>query len=255
MKFSKLGLRKFSFIFLCLVVLAVLLAIPAVSATQYAGEMYYDSNLVSGFENVGSHGYVVYYPNNETITINGIRLFGCKFGENTENAVVTVMIWDDNLDPIFKENVSYSDLSLNTIPAIASSKSTGSWAEIPVPDLTVNQNFYVAVFPHSDILTVSNDHGIRIGFSTPSMTHTSHIAIENPNAIRDSIILINITNSSGQSTQQYTMSDIDWKIRVHYTPGAAFIPLGLIEVASIVIVAVIGGVTYLYAKKRKPINQ
>jgi cell wall-associated NlpC family hydrolase len=89
----------------------------------------------------GDRGHIVYFtPPSEAFTINKIKIFGAAKIKNTAELknLVTVRIWDkDGENQLWSKDVPWS-LFLS-----------GTWQDIKVPNVSVNDDFQVEVVTHS----------------------------------------------------------------------------------------------------------
>lgn len=243
-----------------LFLLACLLVVPTVSATQYDGTLQYDTGGSSFFYFFKDYGHAVHFTNSDNLTIEGIRIYGCKWNPARQDASVTISIWDDSFNTLYQDQVPYSSISLNGLSP--NQKCVGKWFEIPLPTHKVSGNFYVSVFtdstPNSD-----KNHGIEIGYTYLSTTATSHTTLLSPNRIDDQPVI-----QPAPSNRQFAESDIDWMIRVHYvrigngtaagssaSPGilsSSPVPVVFLAAGGLLVIAVIGVLAYVFLKRRKP---
>ena len=247
----------------CLFLLAFILLIPAVSATQYDGTLAYDTGGSSFFYFFKDYGHAVHFTNSDNLTIEGIRIYGCKWNPARQDASVTISIWDDNFNTLYQDQVPYSSIALNGLSA--NQKCVGKWFEVQLPTHKVSGNFYVSVFTDSTPVSDSN-HGIEIGYTSISKTQTSHTTLLSPNRIDDQPVI-----QPPPSNRQFAESDIDWMIRVHYvrigngtssgssgsgsSPGflsSSPIPVVYLAAGGVLVLAVIGVLGYIVIKRRKP---
>lgn len=198
---------KFAFFILCL--LAFLLVMPVMAEISFDGELKNDKGVPYSFWFMRSSGHTVHFNNTNPLTINGIRIYGCKWGAENENANITISIWDDNLQTLYQDQVPYAKISVNKLGTDNKCSGIATWADIPLPGYAVKGNFYVTVITDSSPIS-EKKHGIYIGYNLNSETGSSHSTITNPNRINDAQIL-----PSG-SKITFEQSEIDWMIRVLY---------------------------------------
>jgi hypothetical protein len=200
--------KRFTVAVLCLLVFFVVM--PGMAELSSDGELKNDKGVPNYYWFYRSSGHAVYFNTTNPLTITGIRIYGCKWGAENQNATVTVSIWDDHLQTLYQDQVPYAKILLNSPDANNKCSPVARWADIPLPEHTVNGNFYVTLFTDSYPVS-ANQHGIYIGFNTNSATRASHSAASNPNSILDAGIVPSVSNIS------YQLSEIDWMIRVLYT--------------------------------------
>jgi hypothetical protein len=244
-------------LFLCLFLLASLFVVPGIAASQNEGILHYDSGKPTSFYFFKNYGHAVYFSNAGNITIEGIQIYGCKWDTSNQDAFINIAIWDENLKTLYQDQIPYSDISLNELGS--SQKCDPKWVEIPLPGYNVNDNFYVSVFTDSTPVN-ENNHGIEIGFSSPSTTESSHTTLTDPNRIDDTTLII-----PPPLNDKFDLQNIDWMIRVHYetagnvtspvtvTSGKvspAPFPLLLPGIGVILLFAVIGCLAYFFIKRQ-----
>lgn len=185
--------------------------ISSACAIQHDGILKYDtgdSGTIQGSHGMNPWGHAVLFKNKDTITVNGIQVYGCKFGTGTKK--IFVEIWDNDLKRLYRDSILLNDVKVGQMDASKTKCGTdGSWADISLPEHVVTGDFYVAVFTYSPKVSATTQ-GMLIGFTQPSSTATSHTVTVTPNKIDDLII-----------QQQYEPTDIDWTIRTYYKKSAA----------------------------------
>lgn len=196
-------------IILGICLLVFILVIPVMADLDSAGELRYDKGSPYSYWFMRTNGHTVFFNNSNPITITGIQIYGCKWVTDNENSVITVSVWDENLQTLHQYQVPYTKIPLNSLGTDGKCSDIAKWAEISLPGYTVNGNFYVAIFTDS-YPPSENRHGIYIGYNLNSITHASHSALGSPNKIVDGSI-----RPSGSKTS-FELSEIDWMIRVRY---------------------------------------
>jgi hypothetical protein len=204
-----LNMKFRTVLFIAIVIMGV--CISCVGAIQHDGVLKYDagdSGKATGTYGMNPWGHAVLFKNPDTITVTGIQVYGCKFG--TGDKKIFVEIWDKDLKQLYKDSIELNSISLGEMDInTGNCLSIGSWADIPLPDHVVTGNFYVVVLTYSPKASPTTQ-GMPLGFTTTSITGTSHTVKENPNVIDD----ITIAN-------KYSPAAIDWMIRAYYTKSAA----------------------------------
>jgi hypothetical protein len=234
---------------------------PATAAGLTGGVLHYDAGKTTTFYSFRNYGQAVHFTNSDNLTIEGIQVYGCKWGTAGPGTFVVISVWDDSLKTLYQDQVPYSSISLNNL---GSDQVCGAkWVEIPVPDYRVDGNFYVSVFTGSTPVAQGGP-GMEIGFTVPSATGTSHTTLTDPNRIDDTTLVL-----PAPADTRYGQNQIDWMIRVNYalggnatsaSPGtpagspvssqAPRLPLFLIA-GVIVVIAVLGALAYAVTRKRK----
>jgi hypothetical protein len=194
---------------LTLFFLAFLLIIPVTADLNSVGELKSDKGTPYSFWFLRSSGHTVYFNNSNPITITGIRIYGCKWGSENENANISVSVWDDKLQTLYQDQVPYSKVSLNPLGADNKCSNNAKWADIPLSGYAVNGNFFITVVTESYPIN-ENMHGIYVGYNLNSDTGSSHSTLVSPNRISDTPI-----RPTGSKTA-LELSEIDWMIRVLY---------------------------------------
>jgi hypothetical protein len=182
---------------------------------QYDGELKYDPiGEPTGSWAFVKDGHAVFYSNNKTIDVTGIRVAGCRYGKT--NAKVVIEIWDKNLSTLYHDEIPYDSLPFRTIQDDDESLTGSSWVDIALPDHEVTGDFYIVIFTDSYPLHI-REHGIYIAYYTPSETGTSATMLTYPNRFD--------TPSIGK--ENYTPDELDWMIHVLYKnppASAAIVP-------------------------------
>jgi len=190
--------------------IVMVLCIPSAFAIQHDGILKFDAGdtgTATGTYGMNPWGHAVLFKNPGTITVTGIQVYGCKFG--TGDKKIFVEIWDKDLKQLYKDSIALNRISLGEMDVNAGNcLAMASWADIPLPDHVVTGDFYVVVFTYSPKAS-STTQGMPLGYTTTSITGTSHTVKENPNVIDD----ITIAN-------KYSPAAIDWMIRAYYTKSA-----------------------------------
>lgn len=193
------------------------IVLPEVRNTsiQFDGELgYVPLGELTGCWSLITGAHAVFYTNNKTIVVNGVRVAGCRYGKPEGN--VSIQIWDKNLTTLFRDIIPYEVIPF---PAVEiggpTCISNSSWVDIGISDHEVTGDFYLVI--HTDSYQLSEkEHGIFIVYSTPSETGTSYVVKRNPNRLT--------TYSIGG----YNTSELDWMIRVVYkyppTPVPTMLP-------------------------------
>ena len=71
---------------------------------RYDGELKYDPiGEPTGSWAFVKDGHAVFYSNNKTITVTGVRVAGCRYGKT--NAKVVIEIWDKNLSTLYHDEI------------------------------------------------------------------------------------------------------------------------------------------------------
>lgn len=195
-----------AFLFVAIVIMSV--CISSACAIQHDDIMKYDfgdSGPVTGTWSMNPQGHAVFFKNPGTITVTGLQVFGCKFG--TGEKKIYIEIWDKNLTQLYKDSLFLNDIPVEPLDLKAGKNcdKVGTWADIPLPDHVISGDFYVVVFTYSPLANETTQ-GMFVGFTTTSITATSHTVTSNPNFIVDKTIY-----------KKYSPAAIDWMIRVYYT--------------------------------------
>ncbi len=117
-------------------------------------ELKHDDGKMDSSQAIGSvpgHGYLVHFsPLSTPFAIDKVVIFGELYGTGYEDLKFTVQVWNKNLEEI--RSVSY--------PHTKFSRSL-SWVEVDIPNISVNDDFYIQVFTLSP-----EEGGIRIGYDS-----------------------------------------------------------------------------------------
>lgn len=154
-------------------------------------------------------GHAVYFTNKDPIIITGVRIYGCKYGDNAGN--VRFEIWDENMTTLYSDTVAYDKVPFRTAATQGEIKNSLDWQSVTLPDHPVTGNFYYVVF--TDSAAFGAGHGMRIGFTQPTAAFTSHAVGGSPNQIKEKTI--------NAETGSFTTDKVDWMIRPLYRDAPA----------------------------------
>jgi hypothetical protein len=159
------------------------------------------------------NGHAVFFANNKTITVTGVRMAGCRYGK--DGGTVRIEIWDENFTTLYSDTVPYDRIPFAVVKGEAECLFNSSWVDIGLPGHEVTGNFSVVVFTGSAPVS-SKEPGLSIVYDTPSGTGTSFAMTTNPNRPD-----VQEVGKAG-----YGMEELDWMIRVLYTvpPSPTFTP-------------------------------
>ncbi len=227
--------------------------VPAVRNTSIS----YDGEL--GYAPIGEptgccaflqDGHAVYYTNNRTITVTGIRMAGCRYGDTNGN--IRVEIWDKNFTTLYSDLIPYDRIPFNVVKDEGGCLAKSSWVDIALPNHAVTGDFYMVLFSGSLPMSQKGP-GIYIVYETPSETGTSYAVMTRPNRPDQQKI----------GEVGYLPEEVDWMIRVLYTvppaktvtpgttqavetpagktekPATTSVPLGLVSIIGAVSIFVI----------------
>ncbi len=149
-------------------------------------ELKYDDGKPEGRWAIGGPGWgylVQFSPPSRPFTINKIKIFGNLYGTGYEKRTFTIQVWDKDLKEIY--SVSYPHTKIGLSPG---------WVEIEIPDLIVDDNFYIQVCTYTP-----EEGGIQIFYDS------------------------NVKNKHSEVTKNWTIADwylriskekVNWMIRV-----------------------------------------
>ncbi|MCX6697822.1 MAG: tetratricopeptide repeat protein [Methanoregula sp.] len=183
------------------------IVLPAVrnASIAYDGELGYDPiGKPTGSWAFSTDGHAVFYANNRTIAVTGIRMAGCRYGE--AGGKVRVEIWDKNFTTLYSDTIPYDQIPFTVIKDKAGYLTNSSWVDIDLPDHEVSGDFYIVLFTGSVPIS-DKEPMMYIVYYTPSETGTSYAMTTNPN--RPDVQKI---GKAG-----YRPEELDWMIHVLYT--------------------------------------
>ena len=156
-------------------------------------------------------GHAVFFRNQGTITITGIRSAGCTYGD-IRGKKVRVEVWDANLSTLTSDTVAYDAIPFAPVRDAAACLASARWAEIDLPDHDVTGDFYLVLFTGAGLIS-QKEPGLFIVYGTPSDAKTSSVAAGGQNRLIPQEI-----GSAG-----YEPAELDWMVSVLYTvpPAAA----------------------------------
>ena len=204
-------MKKAFFLLAVLLVLACIAPVAAGTAPMRDdGQLKY-TNLAtaSGTYGMRPAGHAVYFTNKDPIIITGVRIYGCKYGDNAGN--VRFEIWDEDMTTLYRDTVPYDKVPFRTAATQGEIKNALDWQSVTLPDHLVTGNFYYAIF--TDSAAFGAGHGIPIGFTQPSVAFTSHAVFSSPNRISEKTI----NGVAGT----WTTDKVDWMIRPLYKDAPA----------------------------------
>ena len=136
---------------------ARLLGPPAAPVPAGFVELKYDDGTPDGSQAIGhtpGTGYLVdYSPPSTPFTITKIRVLGNLYGIGYENLKFSVEIWDKDQKTVHSASYPHTKFT-----------RSGGWVEIEVPEIMVDDSFYVHVFTTSPLvggITISYDSSIE----------------------------------------------------------------------------------------------
>jgi tetratricopeptide (TPR) repeat protein len=180
---------------------------------QYDGEL----NYVPVGEPTGccaliQSGHAVFYTNNKTIAVTGVRVAGSRYVKTDGN--VRIEIWDKNFTALYSDIIPYERIPFTDIKTDQECINKSLWVDIDLPDHEVTGDFYIVIFTDSYPVSI-REHAIFIDYYTPSETETSYAVKRNPNRLDTTLV-----------GELYKTSELDWMIRVLYkNPPAPIAPL------------------------------
>jgi hypothetical protein len=183
------------------------IVLPAVrnASIAYDGELgYVPIGLPTGCWAFPKDGHSVFYANNGTVTVTGVRMAGCKYGK--AGGKVRIEIWDKNFTTLYSDTLPYDQIPFNVVKDEAVCLVNSSWVDIDIPDHEVTGDFYIVVFTGSGPISLK-EPGMYIVYYAPSETGTSYAMTSFPNGPDEQKI----------ATAEYLPEEIDWMIRVLYT--------------------------------------
>jgi hypothetical protein len=183
------------------------IVLPAVrnASIAYDGELgYVPIGEPTGCWAFPEDGHAVFYANNRTVEVTGVRMAGCQYGK--AGGKVRIEIWDKNFTTLYSDTIPYDQIPFTVVKDEAACLKNSSWVDIDLPDHEVTGDFYIVVFTHS--LPISQkEPGMYIVYDTPSETGTSYAMTTYPN--RPDVQKI--------GKAEYLPEELDWMIHVLYT--------------------------------------
>ena len=170
------------------------------------GELGYDDGEKDGAGSDSPRGQAVFFPINSKLKINGIKFYGSRYDGSLGQ--FEIEIWDSNFKKLYSDTYDYADY----FPEFYTSKKElkYGWVDIKIPDIEVNDDFYVTLFTYSGPPSwKSRDYpgvptgGIYIGLDNDTKSGNSYMVNKNPNRI--------ITWPTSWNLRQ---ESTDWMIRV-----------------------------------------
>ncbi len=125
-------------------------------------------------EDGGNRGYAIRMttPDSEPFTITAIKPFSRRYGEDCNTRFE---IWDRDRNTLYSDVVSHSEYS-----TAVDSFDSATWGYKGVPNITVNSDFYIAMYtdstnPDDDVYP---DTGVYVGYDTSFSSDRSHTVQE-----------------------------------------------------------------------------
>jgi hypothetical protein len=210
---NAMQINKIMVAMIALVGLLLVGGIPEVSGTHLGeGELGYDDGEVDSQCSKGDDGHAVFFSNDRKLNIYGIKMCGARYDDGSRK--FDIEIWDNNLKTLYSASYDYTDFFPDTYPS-RMDNSDLKWVTINVPNIEVNDDFYISIFtysgPPSGIEAAHDPHapkgGIVIGRDSDTKSGNSFIVDKNPNRIVD-----------WPTTWNIRQDDTDWMIRVVTSP-------------------------------------
>ncbi len=183
------------------------IVLPAVrnASIAYDGELgYVPIGEPAGCWAFPKDGHSVFFANNRTITVTGVRMAGCKYGK--AGGKVRIEIWDKNFTTLYSDTFPYDQIPFSTVKDEGVCLINSSWVDIDLPDHEVAGDFYLVLFTGSGPISLK-EPGMYIVYDAPSETGTSYAMTSYPNHPDEQKI----------GKAEYLPEEIDWMIRVLYT--------------------------------------
>jgi hypothetical protein len=153
----------------------VLLILPSVLG-QEPVELANDKGVLSSYRwlagktGVGPYGMAVLFtPPSSNWQIQRVRVYGARYGDQTEKLEFAIDIWATNRSILYSKTFPYT--LFDTIP---------QWVYINVTGPAVSANFYVIIYASS-----TPQRGIRIGCDTTAASKRSEIAVAKTGFLAD----------------------------------------------------------------------
>jgi len=106
-----------------------------------------------------STGYVVgFRPPSVPITIKKVSIYGTIYGTGWEEKEFEVQIWDKAKKPLFRIKNPVNKFPITKTSDGGSSPPNAAWVEITIPDVTLDDSFYVHVYTGTGMA-----QGIHVG--------------------------------------------------------------------------------------------
>jgi len=123
-------------------------------------------------------GYSVYFVSpSKPFIINKVRVFGLVYGSPGFHIEESdLQIWDENQKVLYTTSFPGDQFPLRTRLG-ANIDSTGAWADIEIPDVAVEGNFYVHIYTG-----IPTGQGFRMGAGDTVNTH-SDVTIRGDNGV------------------------------------------------------------------------
>jgi hypothetical protein len=183
------------------------IVLPSVrnASLAYDGELgYVPAGEPTGCSSLSKDGHAVFYANNRTIAVTGVRMAGCRYGKAGGKA--RIEIWDSDFTTLYSDTILHEQIPFTAVKDEEDCLTNSSWVDIDLPDHEVSGDFYVVLFTNSLPISMK-EPGIFIVYDTPSGTGTSFTVTTNPNRVEEQTV-----GKAG-----YRPEELDWMIHVLYT--------------------------------------
>jgi hypothetical protein len=133
-------------------------------------ELYYDDGSVDSAWATGpvGGGALLFTPPSSGYVLAKVKTM-CMYDQ--DDAPFYIEVWDGESNELFRGTYLYSDYFSGTL----------EWAEIDIPDIVMEDDFYIGVFGNTDV-----NHRLLLGFDTdPPISGRSFAATYEPNVIED----------------------------------------------------------------------
>jgi hypothetical protein len=171
-------------------------------------ELQYDGGVAKDYLSLvkPGTGYLVGFESPpDPFTINKVRVFGLIYGSPGFHLVNSdLQIWDKDHKVLYTTSFTGDQFPLRTRLG-ANIDSTGAWADIEIPDVKVEGNFYVHIYTG-----VPTGQGFRMGAEDKAVNTHSNITVRGDNGA-DNLAL----NWPYAATYWYgDKSRVNWLVRV-----------------------------------------
>lgn len=147
------------------------------------GELGYDEGEMDTSASLGPKGHAVFFSIDKKLTINEIKIYGCRYDDFSRQ--FDIEIWDANFKTLYTASYDYTDYFPDSHPP--TTESDFKWVTINIPNIEVDDDFYITLFTYSGVPSWVKDEdyrgGIEIGGDLDVKSSNSFVVDKYPNGI------------------------------------------------------------------------
>jgi len=180
-------------------------------------ELKYDGSFAQDYLGLDkpATGYLVsFVPPSKQFAINNIRMLGLVYGgKGAQIKDLDVQVLDKNMKVIYQDVLDEKKFPQLSFLLSLDLESKGGWVDLPVPDVKVDDIFYVHIYTG-----ISSGQGYRMGVDNSVINTHSDITVRDAKGVDNPATVWPYPNSKWFGDK----SRVNWMVRVS---GAAMVPV------------------------------